>query len=317
MPALRPVHALLLLLPLLPACAMTIGSGQDTRETSWPTAPETTAPPQVPFAIARKPGVSIPLNSAKTVVAPVEPVPSMAEAPHEIAKDPPVQLPPTVTPPAPESALVGILRAYVDGRPETAMPLIETLEKANQDMVLQLVPALVKASKVNPAQADPKELAVVAGQFAAVAGQLNKRAPMTIEKALFCRSVKNFGRYEALPESPLLKPGTLNLIYFELGNIASEPANQNGVDGFLTKLICTWQMRDSNDQPLILIGKSQEQKLELIDPKVDFSQSHLRDYYLQLQFNAPSRPGKYTVHFKVRDSITGREVARALPFRVP
>ena len=316
MPALRPVHALLLLLPLLPACALSIGgSGHDTRETTWPTAPEPTAPKGVPFAVARKPGTRIPLNPNPVAVAPAVP-----EGPTSVppVKDlPPIVLPPTVVAAAPESPLVGILRAYVEGNPEAAMPLIQTLDKPNREMVLQLVPALVTASKVNPAQADPKELAVVAGQFTAIADQLNRRAPLTIEKAVFCRSIKNFGRYEILPESPLLKPGTLNLIYFELGNIASEPANQNGVEGYLTKLVCSWQMRDSGDQPLILIGKQKEEKLEMVDPKVDFSQSHLRDYYLQLQFNAPQKPGKYTVHFKVRDSITGREVSRSLPFRVP
>ena len=310
---------LALLFPFLPACALPFGSGHETRDTAWPTTVESPAKSPVPFALTRKPGVSIPLNPEKIEPAPVEPLPVVSEAPPSTTQkeSTPGELPPSVIPPTPEAPLVGILRAYLDDRPEAAMPLLQTLDKPNREMVLQLVPALVKASKLNPAQADPKELAVVAGQFTAVANQLNKRAPMTIEKALFCRTIKNFGRYEALPEYPLLNPGTTNIIYFEIGNVASEPANQNGVEGNLTKLVCTWQLRDSADRPLILVGKERIETLEMVEPKMDFSRSQLRDYFLQLQFNAPAKPGQYTVHFKVKDSITGREVARSLPFRVP
>ena len=66
-----------------------------------------------------------------------------------------------------------------------------------------------------------------------------------------------------------------------------------------------------------LVGKEKIETLEMVKPKMDFSRSQLRDYFLQLVFNAPVKPGQYTIHFKVRDSITGREVARSLPFRVP
>jgi|GEM_PF-2277135 len=309
---------LVALLPFLPACAVSIGSGSghETRETTWPTTAEAPAKAPVPFAITRKPGVSIPLNPAKPDVVKVEPPPTIPEVPPIAKETSPGELPPTVIPPPPEAPLVGILKAYLEGRPEAAMPLIQTLDKPNREMVLQLVPALVKASKLNPAQADPKELAMVAGQFTAVADQLNKRAPLTIEKAVFCRSVTNFGRYVAMPPNAVLRPGTTNIIYFELGNVASEPAQQNGTDGYLTKLLCSWQIRDSNDRPLIIIRDRQE-NYQQIDPKLDFSQSPLRDYYLQLQFNAPMTPGQYSVQFKVKDSITGREVARALSFRVP
>jgi len=212
---------------------------------------------------------------------------------------------------------VGILRAYVEGHPEAAMPLIQKLGKPNQELVLQLVPALVKASQLNPAQADPKELALVAEQFTGAASLLSKRAPMTIEKALFCRSVKNFGRYDALPENPILRPETTNTIYFEFGNVPSEPSNRSGFDGYLTKLTTSWKMLDSAGNALEIKTRFDEVTLESLETKVDFTRSPLRDYFLQLNFTAPSKPGRYTVHFKVRDPETGREVMRALPFRVP
>ena len=144
---------LALLFPFLPACAVSIGSGHETRDTAWPTTVESPAKSPVPFALTRKPGVSIPLNHEKIDPAPVEPLPVVSEAPPSTT---PSELPPSVIPPTPEAPLVGILRAYLDDRPEAAMPLIQTLDKPNREMVLQLVPALVKASKLNPADDAPR-----------------------------------------------------------------------------------------------------------------------------------------------------------------
>ena len=323
MTPLRRIRALSLAiaLPFLPACAVTLGSGPDAREAIRP-KPEAVAPVPGGFAIARRPGTSVKLNPVLIGPTTLEKVPVVPEykTSAEPADLPPIAVLPSERIPNPDDPLVGILKAHLEGRADAALPLLSGFDKPNQDLLMQLMPALVKASKVNPATADPKELATIAGPFAAAANSLNKRAPLTLDKAVFCRSVTNFGRYDALPQNAVLRPGTTNIIYFEIGNVASEPTNQNGVDGYLTKLLCTWQIRDGNDRPLILIGKSKESKderLQQIDPKMDFSLSPLRDYYLQLVFNAPLTPGNYSVHFKVRDSITGREVSRSLPFRVP
>jgi len=310
---------LLFVLSCLPACAVSLG-GKDLPDGHELTRSKPVdAPTGVPFAIARKPGSSKPLNPEATEPPPVVRTPDLPEIPPQTVpkESEPKELPLVVAaPPVPDAPLVAILRAYVEGHPEEAMPLIHRLGKPNQELVLQLVPALVKASQLNPAQADPQELAMVAAQFSGAAILLSKRAPMTIEKALFCRSVKNFGHYDPLPENAFLKPGTTNIVYFEIGNVASEPATQNGVEGYLTKLVCSWQLKDG-DRVLDLTSRSQEQKAELVETKADFSQSQLRDYFLLLWFTAPTKPGKYTVHFKVRDANTGREVIRALPFRVP
>jgi hypothetical protein len=211
---------------------------------------------------------------------------------------------------------VAILRSYVEGRPEEAMPWIQMLEKPNRELVLQLVPALVKASKLNPAQADPKELAVVAEQFLAVANLLNKRAPLAIEKAIFCRSVSDFGHYDPLPDHAVHKPGTMVTIYFQLGNVNSEPTIQSGVEGYLTKHICSCQIRDANGRVLDIESKDKVSRSELVETKAEFSQSLPRDHFLRLWFTAPNQPGKYTVHFKVKDATTGREVVQVMSFRV-
>ncbi len=323
MTPLRRVRALPLAiaLPFLPACALSIGSGSDARETARPRS-EAVAPAPGGFAIARRPGTSVQRNPGLIDPTTLEKIPVLSESKtlSEPADLPPIGISPAERTPNPDDPLVAVLKAHLEGRADGALPLLSGFDKPNQDLLMQLMPALVKASKVNPVSADPKELAAIAGPFAAAANLLNKRAPLTIDKAVFCRSVTNFGRYDPLAQNAVLRPGTTNIIYFEIGNVTSEPTNQNGVDGYLTKLLCTWQIRDGNDRPLILIGKSKESKderLQQIDPKMDFSLSPLRDYYLQLVFNAPLTPGNYSVHFKVRDSNTGRDVSRSLPFRVP
>ena len=311
---------LLLVLSCLPACAVTLGGKDQPEGRELERAKPVEAKGSVPFAIARKPGSSKPLNPVPTDLPAVDRTPDIPDVPaHTVPKEfEPKDLPLVVAPaPIPEAPLVGILRAYVEGHPEAAMPLIQKLGKPNQELVLQLVPALVKASQLNPAQADPKELAMVAEQLSGAATLLSKRAPMTIEKAVFCRSVTNFGRYEPFPENPFLKPGTLNTIYFEFGNVPSEPANRNGLEGYLTKLSCSYRVCDSTGGPLEIKTRHGEVKLEPIETKLDFTQSPLRDYFLQLNFTAPSKPGAYTVHFKVKDLDNGREVVRSLPFRVP
>ena len=319
MSPLRRVRALPLAfaLPFLPACALSIGSGPDAREATRPKS-EVAPPVTGGFAIARRPGTSIKLNPGLIDPTTLEKIPVVPESktPAEPADLPPIEVLPAERTSNLDDPLVGLLKAHLEGRPDAALPLLSGFDKPNQDLLQQLMPALVKASKVNPASADPKELATIAGPFAAAANRLNKRAPLTIDKAVFCRSITNFGRYEPMPNA-VLRPGTTNIVYFEIGNVVSEPANQRGVDGFHTKLVCSWQIRDGNDRPLVHVGRQGEDKQELIDHKMDFSLSPLRDYYLQLTFNAPLTPGNYSVQFKVRDSITGREVARSLPFRVP
>ena len=49
---------------------------------------------------------------------------------------------------------------------------------------------------------------------------------------------------------------------------------------------------------------------------MDFSRSPVRDYYAVFWFYAPSKPGRYTVTFQVRDPATAREISRKLPFEV-
>jgi hypothetical protein len=94
------------------------------------------------------------------------------------------------------------------------------------------------------------------------------------------------------------------------------PTVQNGVEGYLTRLNCTLQLRDSNDKVLELSGRNVQSTTELSELKADFSRSPLRDYFMQFWFTAPAKPGKYVVNFKVRDPNTGREISKSEPFFV-
>ena len=320
MPVPRRVRLLPLLLATISvqACAFSGGKDPAAREISQVSRSKPIeAPPAGAFAVARRPGTAVPLHPTRIEpepVAAIPPVPETALAPTPEA--PPRELPGTFIPPS-EAPLVAILRAYVEGRPEAAMPWIEKLEKPNREMVLQLVPAFVKASQLDPAQADPKELAVVADQFAAVAGTLARRAPLTIDKAVFCKSAESFGHYDPLPDQQTFSPRAVYMLYVEIGNLLCEPSRQIGSEGYVSRLHWSMQLRDSNDKPLELTNKAGKQTLELAGSKLNFSRSPLRDQFYQFIIEAPWKPGGYTLRIKVQDANTGREVVRALPFRVP
>jgi hypothetical protein len=94
------------------------------------------------------------------------------------------------------------------------------------------------------------------------------------------------------------------------------PASQNGLEGYLTRLNCTLQLRDTANKVLELTGKNGQHTTELVESKVDFSRSPLKDYFMLFWFAAPNKPGKYVVNFKIRDPNTAREISKSEPFWV-
>ena len=92
-------------------------------------------------------------------------------------------------------------------------------------------------------------------------------------------------------------------------------------DGFLTRLVCTLQVRDTAGAVVPLPDKSQKPVPTLHDDKRDFTRSPIRDYFLLFRFPVPLRPGPYTVTFEIQDPASdrpgsGRAVSRTMSFRV-
>jgi hypothetical protein len=277
-------------------------------------------------SMPRVPGETIPLHPTKRSQEPTQPQPTVpAEIPNipDEGKSPPNRIEKLRTSesvlPIPDPPLVSAVKAYMEGKPELMQDRLKFLEKPNQELMLQLIPALVKASQTG---LSPSELADqgLATQLQQAATLVAKKSSLTIDKAVFCRSVKNFGHYDPVPlvdGQPIpFKPGEIYILYVEIGNIPCEPTVQNELEGFMTRLSCSLELRDADGKVIELTDRARRQVPALQETKNDFSRSMLRDYFMLFWFAAPSRSGNYSVKFTVSDPSGGREVSRRVPFRV-
>lgn len=224
-------------------------------------------------------------------------------------------VPVVITPPDPP--LITAIRAYIENRPDDAVKHLKSLDKSNQELMLQLIPALVRASQVDLSRATPHEIGVLAGQLDAPAAALATRGPLFVEKACFCRWVKNFGRYDPLPDRHSYPPGALAELYLEVKNVPSEPTTSPPEgEGYVTRLACTLQLRDPSGVVVELLDQSRKAVPALAETKRDFTRSPIRDYFLLFRFPVPGKPGEYKVVVEIRDPATGRAVSKTLTLRV-
>ena len=290
-------------LPTLPACVTTfVNDPADTIAT------EKRKPSE--FALyPRAPGERVALHpEAKADAVAVEVRPPV-EPP-----DPPGPLP-IATPSDPP--LVRIVRAYLDGQPDVAIQLIRTLDPATQDLLQQLVPAVVQASQMNLGRAGPLEVMVLSGRLDKAAAGLAAKAPLMIERVYFCEDIKSFGHYWPLANQQVLKPGRITQLYTEVRNVPSEPVvDPNEGEGFVTKLVRSIELRDAAGAVIELTDRHGKRWPKIQDTKQDFSRSPLRDYCVLFQFDTPKKPGTYTVTVELRDPQSGRAVSKPTTFRV-
>lgn len=263
-----------------------------------------------------QPGERIPLN------------PTVAETIHQPVPivDPPASDPPTVIPPADTvppleytpSPLALAFRAFHDNQPEKAIEHLQAFDKPNQELLLQLIPAVVQASKTNLNRADAEEAVTLARQFEAAAAVILKRSGFGVRKAVVCLAVDGFGVFTPVSDPSSLRKGSLYSVYVELENVPCLPdVRSDGVKGFLTRLECEMRVTDEYGQTVEI----QDVKTKTLGPKStssksEFTRSPVRDYFLAAVLQTPARSGAYTVTFEVRDPRTGRSVSKPIPFRV-
>lgn len=307
----------------LPACVVT----STKRAVPAPVAP---APLPTPAAsesksqfaeLIRGPGERVAVQSPEPKTEQRIAEPSMAPIPvagTEVVVPPPnpvAQVPPLAPPPPPpDPPLIAAVRAYLDHRPEAAAEHLKDLDGPNRELLLQLIPPLVKASQVDLKKATPHEYGVLAGQLDAPAATLARKAPLFVEKVCFCRWVKNFGRYDPLPERHAIPAGSLAELYVEVRNVPSEPTESG--DGYVTRLACSLQVRDGTGAVVPILDANRKPVPSMQESKQDFTRSPIRDYFLLFRFAVPVKPGTYAATIEVRDVATGRVVTRSLPLRV-
>jgi hypothetical protein len=216
--------------------------------------------------------------------------------------------------PPPDPPLVGALRAYMDGRPERALEFMRALDRPNQEFVLSVLPLLVRGATAD-LNRDAVANAVLADQLHATAARLEPRAALRVEKALFCRDVRGFGRYTPRSDSDPYRPHEIAQLYLELRNLASVPAN----DGYATSVNALVEVRDAENRLVPQIDPEDKpryaRRVSVVKfDKVESSRSPLHDFHILYYFSVPQAPGVYTITVELRDPA-GRRTTKTQPIQ--
>ena len=334
-----------------PACILIGGSTSSTPETVPPaTKPKNefailpTRPGEVVRTnIASKPGagsVSSPTPLAPTDTTDTATNPPRTTPPASDPETPPITVtaakvehapsPDEPPPPAGARGTIGLpvewperreppvlaaMRAYIENRPDDAMRLLQPLSPGNQDLVLAVMPLLVRGSQVNLSAANPAEVSVLVDQLRGVATRLEGKAPLQVGKVAFCRGrVLGYGQYAPWPEAQPYRPNDMAVLYVEAQHVSSAPAVGPNGESFVSRAVVSMEVRDAAQRLVEMPDPADHRQRVTITryEHTDFTHSPITDYYQTYRIRLPAQPGVYTVTVEVRDPVGGR-TARSQP----
>lgn len=207
-----------------------------------------------------------------------------------------------------ETALLAAMRLYVNGSAEQALQRLQELEQPDRDLIVALMPIMVRLSDGTLKSTDPKDLSGLLAQVQKLVEPLRERAALEVPKLCFCKPLvapARYGVYDALDENHRFRAGEVVGLYLEVGNFACTP---HGGDYRI------------HVQTEIEVHDERGQVVWRFDPpaRTDPSLSPRQDYCYVGRFALPGNmpAGAYTLWLKVTDVPTGRTARRALDFRV-
>jgi hypothetical protein len=217
-----------------------------------------------------------------------------------------------------ESPLLAAFRAHMDGKPERAFGAIAELDRANQELILAILPVLSRGAAAN-LTADPMTTAALVEQLHGAAARLEPLAALRIEAALFCDNVTGFGQYTPWGVNKPYRPNEQAQLYLEVRNLVSQPAADAKGERYLTQARCRAEVRDAygklvplpdpNDYHRRVNVLEFERKLQTRAP--------VQDFHILCRFPAPTTPGVYAVAVTVSDAAGRRSVtSQPIEFRV-
>jgi hypothetical protein len=295
-----------------PAWPLLAPDAQDERPSQLPdkmpvaTAPSDSAAP-APSAPIEAAAPSQPAAPAPMVVAPVETSTSLkvTEALAPEAK------------PAPsttnESLLVRALRAFENNRPQEAVECLKHLDPSNQELLMYLMPLMVRLGENNAQALPPEELAMVIDRLQTASSLLKSKATLRAERVCFCRGVRKFADLDAYEPAHEFRPGDMVFLYAELKNFTCEsapaqPAGYNATRGCYVRLGATLELRDFRNN---LVWRTDLNKN-------DYAQTPPQDYYHTYRFCVPDKlpAGTYTFWLTIVDKPTGRTIRKPIEMRI-
>jgi hypothetical protein len=246
----------------------------------------------------------------------VKPPPAPVEATEAPAAEP-TKPGPETTAREDEPPLVAALRCFLDGRPAAAVDILNCYDRANQEMLLSLLPLAVRLTETSIDRASPVELTGMIDQLHGLSLPLRRRAGLRIARLCFCKEIKGFGMYEPLPEDQAVfqggndgHPGEVMQFYAEMRNFNSEAQGVFAV----TRLKSWLEIRNYQ-------GKTVWSTDKFPDERPDQCRTLRQDYFINYKIYVPAHlaPGSYTLVVQVQDLLAQplrQPAVRSLEFRV-
>ena len=277
--------------------------------------------------------------NAPNLLPPLDMPPPAAHQPAPSAQQPPVVAPPPEpVRPAPmgtsmkvgepitsvaasthsgdESTLIRAMKAFQSNRPDEAVDLLKRLDPSNQEVLLYLMPLMLRLSEGNLNNMTSDELAMLVDRLQTASGMLKSRATLRIDRAVFCRGVRKFADIDPYDLRHEFKAGDMVFLYAELKNFTCEPVQQaalnnvgsNREKGFNIRLGASLELRDARNSLVWRTDLS----------KSDFTQTPPQDYYHTYRFCVPEKlpPGTYTLWLTVIDKPSNRAIRKPVEMRV-
>jgi hypothetical protein len=337
-------------LPMLPACLMPEALRNKLQARTQPSSVGTTveaAPAKISEFKALGPGqrlshtdpdvVKVPKNDTKSDINSdakgdaknVPMTPEMVEpsgtTPPTSPTDPaPLQAASLFEPknkgPRPDGPLVAAVRAHLDNQYASAVQHLAGFDRSNQELFLLLLPILDSARTVDLTGRDPKSASALVKQLSSATELVARSAPLEILSMSLVYKVVKYGVYDPLPANYQFLPGGIASMYAEIDHAPSVPAIQsNGEKSYVTRLNCSIQLIDSSGQVVDLYDKDSDKWVPTYNLfQHNFTRSPVRDFFLNVKFSVPEKPGNYTLTLDVRDPDPDhpRRVRKSIEFQV-
>jgi hypothetical protein len=225
-----------------------------------------------------------------------------------VKNEPETKAIPQPAPTGKESPLVLAIRAYQAKDLDGARTHLKQYDATNQELLLSLMPLLVRLGEGSVGTMSPDELASHLDQLRTASSALQSRAALKAETVCFCKRVLKFGKYDAIEPEHIYAPGEPVEVYFELRNFTwQQGTGENGSHAM--RLGSALEVRDSQQRVVW------RRDLTTTDSR----QSPPSDYYLVYRFALPELPpGAYTLDVQVVDQLDQlrRHTRRSLELRV-
>jgi hypothetical protein len=248
-------------------------------------------------------------------------VPPPAAPPPELTPPPQPAGPPPAPPP--EAPLAAALRCALAKDPRQALELLQRHDTPDRELLRALLRLAAGLAPGDLERLPPHEVAAALEQLHKLVLALQRRAPLALDKLCFCRTIHNFGQYEALPAGYEFqagidsRPGERVQVYAEVRNLSCAPRGP----AFETVLSSELEIQERN-----LSRRGRRVVTMNLGTHTDRSQTPRQDFFLNCRFNVPEKlpPGLYTLQVTVKDvtpSADGRPVSarvarRSLDFKV-